>query len=88
MPCEVKTIGDATVIVCSRGSKTKRCATPGCGRPAYLLCDFPIGGGKRTCDRPMCAAHASAVFGAKDKHLCPPHRRMIEAAPRREGDGR
>ena len=79
MPCEVKTIGDATVIVCSRGSRARaRCATPGCGAPAPYLCDFPIDGGKRTCDRPMCAAHASVVFGAKDKHFCPPHRRMSE----------
>lgn len=80
MPCDVKTIGDATVIVCSRGSRTKRrCATPGCGAPAPYLCDWPIDGGKRTCDRPVCAGHVKPIFGQKDRHYCPPHQRMSEA---------
>jgi hypothetical protein len=78
MPCEITTIGDATIITCSRGRPRRTCATPGCGQPAPFLCDYPIDGGKRTCDRPMCAGHASVVFGERDKHWCPPHRRMRE----------
>jgi hypothetical protein len=82
MPCEVTTIGESTVILCSRNSSRRSCATPGCGSRAPFLCDYPIGtDGKRTCDRPMCGAHAFAVFGEKDKHYCPPHRRIVEAKP-------
>lgn len=47
-----------------------------CGIPAPFLCDWKVGGGK-TCDRPMCDAHAFQVD--TDKHLCPQHRELYEA---------
>ena len=47
--------------------------------PAPYLCDWPIDGGKRTCDRPICAGHVKPIFGQKDRHYCPPHQRMSEA---------
>lgn len=40
-----------------------------CGALAPFLCDFPAG--KRTCDAPLCAAHATEV--GLDRHYCPRH---------------
>ena len=47
------------------------CSEPGCNREALLLCDGPGIGGRRTCDRPLCLAHAAEV--ANEIHLCPFH---------------
>jgi hypothetical protein len=40
-----------------------------CGARAPFLCDFPVG--KRTCDRPLCADHATEE--GPDRHYCPEH---------------
>lgn len=39
-----------------------------CLAPSEFLCDGP-GKGGRTCDRPLCAAHATQT--GPNKHLCP-----------------
>lgn len=46
-----------------------------CDRCEYVadyLCDFPVGGGK-TCDLPLCDAHAITQDGLRDIHFCPQH---------------
>lgn len=40
-----------------------------CGARAPFLCDFPVG--RRTCDRPLCADHATEE--GPDRHYCPEH---------------
>lgn len=71
----------AMVFICRRGRpRTPPCSS--CGDfYAPLLCDWKIGlDKKKTCDRALCARDAYPVPGKKDKHWCPPHRRMHEAA--------
>ena len=70
MPCEHVKIGDSYAIVCSRGSQ-KKCKD--CGRKCTKLCDFPLTNGK-TCDRPMCDAHA--VNQAPEIDFCLIHSRI------------
>lgn len=41
-----------------------------CAAVSGFLCDHPDGGG-RTCDRPLCNAHARQV--GKNRHFCPEH---------------
>lgn len=65
MPCE--RLG--TAIVCSRGPRAKPCAY--CRTPHAKLCDHVLPNG-RTCDRPLCAAHAFHVGPGLD--YCPPHK--------------
>lgn len=76
------------VILCRRGSRsTPPCATCGSTNAPHL-CDWKIGdrkGGRKTCDRRMCAQHAYAPPGTKDVHWCPPHRRMHESGQRELG---
>jgi hypothetical protein len=67
MPCHHVNIDGISAIVCTGRQRRKRCA---CGAVAPYLCDWKMGAGK-TCDRPICQAHAEEV--AKDKHLCPEH---------------
>lgn len=68
--CEVITMPDGSrAIVCrghSRGGRKQRCAT--CKAPATLLCDGPTPIPGRTCDKPICAAHAKKT--GPDRHLC------------------
>ena len=54
MPCDFFRSPDGKMVgvICSRGRhEVKRCAY--CGKPATILCDYPLPSGK-TCDRPMC----------------------------------
>lgn len=68
----VKMPGGGTAFVCGPRPKVKRCS---CGARGTLLCDWKTGktaaGKVKTCDRPICSAHAREV--APDKHLCPEH---------------
>jgi len=69
MPCVPFQHQGMRGIVCVKGSlpPPKRCAY--CGKPATCLCDHPKG--KKTCDRPMCAACATEVD--TDLHQCRDH---------------
>ena len=70
MTCtHIKLPGGTRAIVCGRSSKPPRCLWCEEG-PGTLLCDWKLGAG-RTCDNPICGAHAKEV--APDKHLCPDH---------------
>ena len=72
MTCEHIVVDGVHAIVCTSGRRRKLC---GCGAAGTLLCDWRVGrtksGKPKTCDRPICAAHAQEV--APDKHLCPEH---------------
>jgi hypothetical protein len=80
MKCEFIDVGGQRVIVCGRGRPSTPSRPMGaeapfgescaCRAPASLLCDWKLDGGK-TCDAPICAAHAKEV--APEKHLCPEH---------------
>ncbi len=81
MPCETfRFPGGGTAIVCSRGRQVrKKCV--GCGKPATLLCDYPLQGKRagKTCDRPICAKCATKVPGVETSehdpfNLCPQHK--------------
>lgn len=64
MPCTTFRAGDGSIgIVCSRGSRGKRCSVEGCGKPAARLCDYPLSGKKtgQTCDRALCEKHATQI---------------------------
>lgn len=63
----------AGAIVCSRGRKAQSCGD--CGRTSEFLCDFPVA--SKTCDRPMCSAHATQV--GPDRHYCRDHRAAPDA---------
>lgn len=67
MACQTVTLGGTVAIVCGPRPRRKRCA---CGETAPFLCDWKLGKGK-TCDTPVCKAHAKQV--GPDKHLCPAH---------------
>jgi hypothetical protein len=72
MVCSVvKLPNGASAIVCGPRPRSKPCSHPGCGvRHASKLCDWPIGGGK-TCDKPLCEAHA--VHVGPDTDYCRGH---------------
>lgn len=74
MTCETFNAGGVTVIACSRGDRGKRCSAPGCANKAPFLCDFALANGK-TCDRPICRAHATRPDPSKDIDYCGPHAR-------------
>jgi hypothetical protein len=80
MACTVITMGDGTTaIVCGRGRRSRPCSVPGCRNPSARLCDYPIGPlqfGRepKTCDAPVCTAHAVKV-GPNADH-CPPHAKL------------
>jgi hypothetical protein len=71
--------GGATAIVCTRGQRSRSCATPGCANRADKQCDFPVtrNGKTATCDRHICSRCAVSKGSALD--FCPPHART-EAA--------
>jgi hypothetical protein len=75
MDCaRVRLPGGGVAIVCGRGMRPRRRCR--CGCDATLECDWkvggmPIGRGVKTCDAPICSAHAFEV--GPDKHLCPAH---------------
>jgi len=72
MPCEV--VGNA--IVCSRGPRAKPCAY--CRDASTKLCDHVLPNG-RTCDKPLCPAHAFHVTPTFD--YCPAHKVFHLPAP-------
>lgn len=78
MPCErVAMEGGGIAIVCTRGRRAvARCRW--CGASAPLACDHSIVRGK-TCDAPMCHAHAFAI--GRDAHLCPDHATQAPEPP-------
>lgn len=55
----------AGAIVC--GNLGPKCRD--CGGVGGLLCDYPVG--DTTCNRPMCAKHATEV--GPDRHYCRLH---------------
>ncbi len=69
----VKLPGGVRAIVCGSRPPIKHCTA--CDQVAPFLCDWKTGPGK-TCDLPICVAHAERV--ADDKHLCPKHSRAWE----------
>lgn len=74
MACTPLKIGDGFGFVCSRGrAPIKKCAF--CERPSTLLCDHPIL--DKTCDKPLCRAHAVRV--GKDRDYCHDHIHTSEA---------
>lgn len=83
MPCTpFRLPGGTSGIICTRGRKRgRRCSVDGCDAPSDFLCDFQTKPGK-TCDRPLCAAHAHQV-GA-DTHFCPTH--LAESSGKSQGD--
>lgn len=69
MTCETVRIGGVVAIVCGRGRRDrKRCH---CGAPATKLCDHRGAGRKKTCDAPLCDAHAVRIGANID--FCPGH---------------
>lgn len=67
MPC-YRVANKRLGIVHICGDLGEPCAE--CESPAGFLCDYPVGDGK-TCDRHLCADHASEVYGGL--HYCAPH---------------
>jgi hypothetical protein len=83
MACEVKKLGDTTAIICSRGRRPLRCLH--CGRPADLLCDYPVplSATRKTCDASLCGACTTKKGGAD---FCRPHAALwAERAGKVEG---
>ena len=70
--------GEPIAVICSRPS---RCAY--CEKVHTKLCDFVKADGK-TCDTPMCAAHAWRPDANNDADYCRPHRRQMEEPMREE----
>lgn len=67
MACRTVQMGDATMIVCSRGQKVKPCDVPGCRKSSVALCDAPVQSKfRKTCDRPMCDDHRYKVSNKVD----------------------
>jgi hypothetical protein len=75
MACTVVTLPTGgRAIVCGARRAKPHC---GCGAPAGLLCDWKVGPGKATCDKPICAA--CSVSPAPGKDLCLIHAADWEA---------
>lgn len=71
MACaRIKLPNGGSAIICGLPRSTKRCA---CGALSTLLCDFPVrrDGKTRTCDQPICEAHATTV--GNNVHYCQKH---------------
>lgn len=66
-------------FACSRGSRSKPCKEPGCGRVSVALCDWPLGGPRfgQTCSREMCVTHRHKQPG-KNIDFCPVHDRYAK----------
>ena len=67
MGCEIH----GNMIVCSRGRKRVNCDVPGCPYGCVALCDWPMPGESRTCDKKLCAHHRRRVGANRD--YCPEH---------------
>ena len=54
MTCEtIRIPGGGIAIICNRGKRDQLCSI--CKkRPVEFLCDWPIGKGKKTCDKALC----------------------------------
>lgn len=61
----------STGIVCGRRLTRQPCSLPGCPEGAGYLCDYPLAGQGRTCDRPLCQHHRRPI--RKDRDYCPEH---------------
>ena len=70
MPCYIRTQNGHTVIACARTSHQKQAHCRYCGRPAPLLCDYPLPGGG-TCDAPIC--HKCSVRVSSNTDYCTVH---------------
>jgi len=73
-PC--RPLPDGLGIVCIKGTRSRPCSVRGCIRDGSRLCDFPtvplaFGEPVQTCDRPLCATHATRV--SRDQDYCPEH---------------
>jgi hypothetical protein len=71
-------------MICGSRGRHKHCT---CGRAADFLCDWKLrrdGEKVFTCDKPICASHATKV--GQDKHLCPLHVKMYEHWQKRHSD--
>lgn len=64
-------------IACSRGARD-RCSTPGCGKDAVALCDWPLTGAKvgKTCDKKLC--EGCRVRVGSDKDYCRAHAELAK----------
>lgn len=69
MACSTLTKDGVTFLICGRGLPQQPSCRY-CANTSTKLCDFPVGNGK-TCDAPICDAHASSV--GPDRDLCPKH---------------
>jgi hypothetical protein len=74
--CQKLRLVDGSVAIVCGGHRTKKIACRWCGDPSTKLCDFVISPPeqvthKKTCDAPMCNAHAKNV--GQDKDFCPAH---------------
>lgn len=80
MTCEIKRIGNLTVIACGRNQYRVEPPCSSCGTPAPFLCDWPLMGPKlgQTCSRPICGNCAVVTYGKPNEHLCPPHARVAD----------
>ena len=60
------------VIACSRGPKVRRpCSVLGCPGSSEALCDWPMPGEGKTCDRELCRQHRKPV--GRNRDYCPEH---------------
>jgi hypothetical protein len=79
MPCQtIRGPGGFVAIACTRGPARKVYACRYCGKPARLLCDFPLAAigveaadGRKTCDAHVCAA--CSVLVAPNTNYCKVH---------------
>lgn len=83
MQCRAVKVGEVTAIVCGKFKEAAKCRW--CGRPSTKLCDYPLSSrgelaDGKTCDAPMCDAHARNAGPNKD--LCPEHAKSAAAASR------
>lgn len=78
MGCDRVDLGDGNfAIVCSRGRRAPKCSVPGCDRPSAKQCDYPTKSKSGTCDKHLCAAHATS--GGREIDYCPPHAKLVQA---------
>lgn len=76
----VAAAGGAVAHLCTRGRprRAERCQEEGCSAPMVALCDEPVGG-RRTCDRRVCARHRTGVGDNRDR--CPAHAPQARLVP-------
>jgi len=74
-------------IACTRGSGPRKgamCDVEGCGATHEKLCDWPMAGTAKTCDRKLCRAHAHKMGPNKD--YCPAH--YVESMKEEKSDAK